>query len=195
MFANGINPILLFNKYFNQAKKKENSDPTAFALATTSKTLMPSVRMVLLKDFDARGFVFYTNLLSQKSRELNKGSHASMCFYWNSLGIQVRILGSVMHVNAQEADNYFATRDRMTQLGSWSSRQSHPLKDISDLRGKIKFYSKKFPENVPRPPYWSGFRIVPKEIEFWKRGRFRLHQRVSFKKKKGGRWAQVKLYP
>jgi len=151
--------------------------------------------MVLLKDFNERGFVFYTNLLSKKGRELRRNSYASMCFYWDSLGIQVRIIGSVHQVSDWEADNYFATRDRKTQLGAWASRQSHPLKNMPELIKKFKFYSKKFLKKVPRPPYWSGFRIVPREIEFWKRGHFRLHQRVIFRKKRTGGWKKSRLYP
>ena len=137
MFASGINPILLFGRYFSEAKKKERSDATAFALATTSSTLRPSVRMVLLKDFNEQGFVFYTNLLSKKGRELRHNSYASMCFYWDSLGIQIRIAGSVKQVSDQEADNYFATRDRKTKLGAWASKQSYPLKDMSGLIKKF----------------------------------------------------------
>jgi len=195
MFASGINPILLFGRYFSEAKKKERSDATAFALATTSSTLRPSVRMVLLKDLNEQGFVFYTNLLSKKGRELRHNSYASMCFYWDSLGIQIRIVGSVKQVSDQEADNYFATRDRKTKLGAWASKQSYPLKDMSGLIKKFNSYFKKFPKKVPRPLYWSGFRIVPKEIEFWKRGYFRLHQRVIFRKKRTGGWKKSRLYP
>ena len=162
-------PFKLFEKWFDEAKKKEINDPNALALGTASKTGIPSVRMVLLKGFNKNGFVFYTNLNSQKGNELKKNPNAAMCFHWKSLLRQVRISGTISQVEDKVADEYFNSRGYESRIGAWASKQSKKLKNRNELINSIKEYKQKFnnKNNVPRPNHWSGWRLSPVRIEFW----------------------------
>ena len=189
-------PIALFREWMELARAKEPEDANAFALATADKAGLPDVRMVLLKDVDARGFVFYTNLESDKGRELAENSQAAICFHWKSLRRQVRARGQVIAVSDEEADAYFATRARDSQIGAWASRQSRPLETRFELEREVTKYAAKFGfGKVPRPPHWSGFRIVPVRIEFWRDRPFRLHDRLVFERESGDDWRQKRLFP
>ena len=162
-------PFELFEKWFIEAKKKEINDPNALALGTANKSGIPSVRMVLLKDFDKNGFVFYTNLNSDKSKAIRNTSKISMCFHWKSLQRQIRIVGVASKVSKKEADDYYNSRAYGSRIGAWASKQSSILKQRQDLYKSIEEFKKKYPSknNIPRPEHWSGWRIKPKEIEFW----------------------------
>lgn len=165
------------------------------ALATATRGGIPSVRIVLLKGLDERGFVFYTNLESRKSAELKENPNAALCFYWMELNRQVRIEGKIEQVSAAQADAYFATRARDSQIGAWSSKQSQLLPERADLLQAISDNMAKFDgKKVPRPPFWSGWRVVPEKIEFWQQGDFRLHERELFTRSKNG-WETYSLYP
>jgi pyridoxamine 5'-phosphate oxidase len=166
-------------------------------LATVGADGMPNVRMVLLKDFDERGFVFYTNVDSQKGRELQAQAKAGLVFYWKSLKRQVRIRGTVEAVTAAEADSYFATRPRLAQIGAWASKQSSPLESRLAFEKAVALYTAKYAiGTVPRPPNWSGYRIVPLSIEFWHDRPYRLHDRIEFRRDAPGRpWNKTRLYP
>ena len=190
------NPIDLFKKWFAKAKDNEINDPNALALATSDNTNQPSVRMVLLKDITDKGFVFYTNFESRKSIELKKNQKASMCFHWKSLRRQVRIIGKVEQVTDKEADEYFSSRPYKNRIGAWASSQSKILDKRETFLEKIKDFEKKYPDenNVPRPPYWSGWRVLPDEIEFWVDGEGRIHERLNYKNK-NGKWKKELLYP
>ncbi len=166
------------------------------ALATADAKGRPSVRMVLLKDFGEHGFVFYTNRESNKGRDLENNKRASLCLYWMPLDKQVRISGKVEMVSDKEADEYFATRPRLAQIGAWASKQSSAMKSRFDLEKKVAFYAAKFGVRlVPRPPYWVGYRIEPEEIEFWTEKPFRLHERILYTRNRQGRWEIERLYP
>ncbi len=195
-WTEAIDPLALFDAWLKEASAhKDIKEPTAMSLATSSRTGMPSVRIVLLKGYDVRGFSFYTNLESRKSEELKANLHAGLCFYWMPLDKQIRICGTVEPVTADEADAYFASRGRQKQLGAWASAQSHPMAALSTLAERIAEYEKKFPTDpVPRPPHWSGWRVVPQEMEFWHQREFRLHERIRFTKK-GGTWTKGLLFP
>ena len=170
-------------------------EPTAFALATVSADGQPSARMLLLKHGDAAGFVFYTNAESRKARELGENKRAAMCFHWAPLELQVRVEGRVTRVADAEADAYFATRPRGSQLGAWASRQSRPMDHIGDLEARVAEYETHFASGaVPRPPFWSGFRLVPDVIEFWHGKPSRLHERQQFVRDGDG-WSVTRLYP
>ncbi|MBX3496232.1 MAG: pyridoxamine 5'-phosphate oxidase [Parvibaculum sp.] len=195
IFTSG-DPVALFREWMELARAKEPEDANAMALATADKSGLPDVRMVLLKDVDARGFVFYTNLESDKGRELAENSQAAICFHWKSLRRQVRVRGSVNPVSDEEADAYFATRARDSQIGAWASRQSRPLETRFELEREVaKFVAKFGIGKVPRPPHWSGFRIVPVRIEFWRDRPFRLHDRLVFERESGDKWRQKRLFP
>ena len=195
-FGDLNNPIDLFNKWFNEAKKSEINDPNALALATSQKNGIPSVRMVLLKDFSEKGFVFYTNFKSKKSIELKKNPKASMCFHWKSLLRQIRVSGSISKVSKIEADKYFNSRSYGSKIGAWASNQSSILNDFNELNQTIKKFKKKYPKNnIPRPSHWSGWNLKPYEIEFWLNGESRIHQRLVYKKKKNGDWNKFLLNP
>jgi pyridoxamine 5'-phosphate oxidase len=188
-------PIELFRAWFAEATQKEHSDPNAVALATADADGRPSVRMVLLKDVDARGFVFYTNLDSRKGRELRANPNAALCFHWKSLDRQVRVEGRVAPVDAAEADAYFASRDRASRVGAWASRQSEPLESRFALERRVAEFTAKFHiGKIPRPEFWSGFRLVPEAIEFWQEKPFRLHDRTVYHRD-GNTWTTRKLYP
>ena len=188
-------PIRRFLDWFEEAKRREPDLPNAMALATASAGGAPSVRMVLLKDVDRRGFVFYTNLESRKALELDAAGHAALMFHWKSLRRQVRVEGRAERVGDDEADAYFATRDRGAQIGAWASEQSRVMEGRHDLEKRVAKFAAKFGlGTVPRPPFWSGYRVVPERIEFWSEGRFRLHEREVFMRS-GDTWRTERLYP
>ena len=188
-------PIRLFQEYFEAAKKSEPSDATAFALATADGDGAPSVRMVLLKKADVEGFMFFTNLESRKGEDLRANPKAAMCFYWDTIDIQVRIEGKVTPVTSEEADAYFATRPRASQIGTWASDQSRPMEGMLALEKRAaKFAAKYAIGKVPRPPFWSGFRLIPSRIEFWHRRPFRLHERTVYDRQGEG-WSMMRVYP
>jgi len=191
------NPIDLFGEWFNEAKKTEINDPNALALATANKNGIPSVRMVLLKDYNHNGFIFYTNLNSKKSSDIKDKSDASMCFYWKSSLRQIRINGKILKVSDKEADLYFNSRTYASRIGAWASKQSTILKNRDELYKSIENYKRTYPNenSVPRPSYWSGWNLNPYEIEFWLDGENRIHQRLLYKKNEKGNWARSLLSP
>ncbi len=194
-FTQADEPMRLFAAWLDDATRSEPRDPTAMALATVDPDGMPDVRMVLLKDADERGFVFYTNSGSQKGRELAANARAAVVFHWKSLNRQIRVRGPVEAVSSAEADAYFATRPKQAQIGGWASKQSTPLESRLAFEKAIAVYAAKYAlGTVPRPPYWSGYRIVPASIEFWHDRPFRLHDRVVFARD-GENWVKTRLYP
>jgi pyridoxamine 5'-phosphate oxidase len=190
-------PFAVFAEWLLEAKGKEPNDPNAMALATVDASGLPDVRMVLLKDVDQHGFVFYTNLESAKGRQLTAHPQAALCFHWKSLRRQVRMRGAMRSVSDAEADAYFASRARDAQIGAWASAQSAPLEGRFALEAKIAQAALRFGVGpVPRPPHWSGFRLVPTSIEFWRDRPFRLHDRLVFKRASiDDRWGTEHLYP
>jgi pyridoxamine 5'-phosphate oxidase len=190
-------PLRLFAAWFEDATRAEGSDPTAMALATVDADGLPNVRMVLLKGADERGFVFYTNTESPKSRELAAAPRAAAVFHWKSLKRQVRLRGPVEPVSDAEADAYFATRPKGSQIGAWASRQSAPLEDRFALEKAVALFGAKYAlGTVPRPPYWSGYRIIPLIMEFWHDRPFRLHDRLQFRRENvNAPWVKTRLYP
>ena len=190
-------PFELFDKWYEAAKKKEINDPNALALATSSKNNVPSVRMVLLKDFSKNGFVFYTNLNSQKGNEIKENPSVSMCFHWKSLLRQVRINGKVTPVQNTVADKYYNSRAYESRIGAWASNQSCVLNDRQELINSIDKFKEKFNEkdNVPRPDHWSGWNLKPDSIEFWLDGENRIHERLKFLLNSDGSWKKVLLSP
>ena len=191
------NPIDLFGQWFNEAKKTEINDPNALSLATVGKNGIPSVRMVLLKDFNSDGFVFYTNLNSRKSEEIKSNVNASMCFHWKSLLRQVRITGEISKVSDTDADNYYNSRSYGSRIGAWASNQSSILKSRDELLKSIEEFKKKYSNenNVPRPKHWSGWNLTPYEIEFWLDGENRIHERLCYTKKNNNEWEKNLLNP
>jgi pyridoxamine 5'-phosphate oxidase len=196
-FAEADEPLLLFAAWFAEAKRTEPVNPEAMTLATVDGHGMPNARMVLLKGFDEHGFVFYTNLDSVKGHELADAPKAALTFYWKSLQRQVRLRGTVEPVSAEEADAYFATRSRMAQIGAWASSQSAPLESRLAFEKAVARFTAKFGIGaVPRPPQWSGYRVVPQEIEFWQERPFRLHDRIAFRREHpNAPWKKTRLYP
>jgi pyridoxamine 5'-phosphate oxidase len=188
-------PHMLFQDWFAEAKASEPNDPEAMAVATVGSDGQPSVRMVLLKGHDPRGFVFYTNYESRKAGQILENGHAALLFHWKSLRRQVRIEGPVTKVSAEEGDAYFATRHRDSQIGAWASDQSRPLDDRATFEARYEEMVARFDGGpVPRPPHWSGFRVVPERIEFWLDRAHRLHERRVFLRDGDG-WSEGLLYP
>lgn len=191
----GAEPFDVFGQWLMDARAKEPNDPNAMTVATVDADGMPDARMVLLKDFDRQGFVFYTNTQSAKGRQILGAHKAALLFHWKSLRRQVRIRGTVEIVSDAEADEYFASRARNSQIGAWASEQSRPLESRFALEKRVAEYGLKFGIGaVPRPPHWTGFRIVPSEMEFWRDKPFRLHDRLKFERVGDG-WVKSKLYP
>ena len=194
-FTESAEPYALFARWLEDARAAEPNDPDAVALATVDGDGLPNVRMVLLKDFDAHGFVFYTNYESTKGRELLAARKAAMCFHWKSLRRQVRVRGPVETVSEAEADAYYASRPRGSRIGAWASKQSRPLESRFALEKAVAEYTARYAiGEIPRPPYWSGFRIRPVSIEFWHDRPFRLHDRMAFQAEGDG-WKKTRLYP
>jgi pyridoxamine 5'-phosphate oxidase len=188
-------PFDLFHSWYADAQGAEPNDPNAMALATVGADGQPSVRMVLLKDADARGFVFYTNYESRKGRQLLETRKAAIVMHWKSLGRQVRAEGAVETVSDAEADAYFTSRPKASQIGAWASQQSRPLESRFELEKRVASFTAKYAIGaVPRPPYWSGFRLIPDRIEFWENRPFRLHDRLVYHRAGEG-WTTEKLYP
>ena len=190
-------PFELFEKWFVEAKKKEINDPNALALGTASKIGVPSVRMVLLKGFDKNGFVFYTNLNSQKGNELKDNPHASMCFHWKSLLRQIRIVGTLRLVDDKTADDYYKTRAYESRIGAWASKQSSILKSRDELVNSLESFKKKYnnKDKVPRPIHWSGWNLKPSSIEFWLDGDDRIHERLKYSLDENDNWIKNLLSP
>lgn len=196
MSKSSIDPIALFSAWYREAEAAEPVNPSAMTLATASAEGRPSARMVLLKGHDADGFVFYTNLNSAKSGELDANPHAALCFYWKSLARQVRIEGRVEPVAADDANAYFASRARGSQIGAWASDQSQPLESREVLERRAQEFEAKYPScDIPRPPHWSGYRVVPERIEFWTERGDRMHDRQLFERTADGAWQESWLYP
>ena len=191
------NPFELFEKWFEEAKSKEINDPNALALGTANKKGIPSVRMVLLKDFDKNGFVFYTNLNSQKGNEIKENPNATMCFHWKSLLRQIRINGRLKQVDDKIADNYYNTRAYESRIGAWASKQSSILKSREELLNNLENFKKKYNDikNVPRPDYWSGWNLKPSSIEFWLDGDNRIHERLKYTLNEKNIWIKTLLSP
>lgn len=201
-FVTGADPFAIFQEWYADAVKSEPNDPNAMAVATVDEDGLPDVRMVLLKGVDdaehqPRGFVFYTNLESAKGRELAANPKAAFIMHWKSLDRQIRVRGPVQPVSAEEADAYFNSRDRLSRIGAWASEQSRPLEGRLALEKRVAKYTAEFGIGaIPRPPHWSGFRIIPAEIEFWRSRLFRLHDRVVYARTDiNGPWTKQRLYP
>ncbi len=190
-------PLRLFATWLEEATRREPADPNAMALATVDADGLPNVRMVLLKGVDDRGFVFYTNVESAKGRELDAQPKAALNFHWKSLTRQVRVRGPVERVSEAEADSYFGSRARLSQIGAWASKQSSPLESRLAFEKAVALYTAKYAiGTVPRPAHWSGYRLVPLTIEFWHDRPFRLHERIVFQRQnRGAPWSKTRLYP
>ena len=190
-------PFELFKEWFEVAKKKEINDPNALALGTASKDGVPSVRMVLLKGFDKDGFIFYTNLKSQKSKELKENPNATMCFHWKSLLRQIRIVGKLNLVDNKIADDYYSTRAYESRIGAWASKQSSILKSRDELLNNLENFKKKYSDKdkVPRPDHWSGWNLKPSSIEFWLDGDNRIHERLKYTLDNNNNWEKSLLSP
>jgi pyridoxamine 5'-phosphate oxidase len=190
-------PIQLFKVWMEEAKRSEPNDPNALSLATSNKENYPSVRMVLLKGYDQNGFVFYTNLNSQKGNDLKENPNTAMCFHWKSLLRQIRIKGTVTQVNDEVANEYYNSRGYESRIGAWASKQSQELINRDELINSIKEYKKKYndQDNVPRPSHWSGWNLSPLSIEFWLDGDSRIHERLKYTKDDSGQWIKSLLSP
>lgn len=196
-FTEENEPFALFGAWLKDAEASEINDPNAVAVATVDENGLPNVRMVLLKGYDSRGFVFYTNFESQKGQEILGQKKAAMCFHWKSLRRQVRLRGEVEVVSDAEADEYFNSRPLGSRIGAWASKQSRPLEGRFALEKSVAEYTARYAlGNVPRPPHWSGFRIKPVSIEFWHDRKFRLHDRIEFRRESpDAPWHKVRMYP
>ena len=195
-FMNEDDPFIVFRQWMSEAEKNEINDPNAVALATVNESHQPDVRMVLLKEFNNNGFIFFTNLNSKKGTDLQKIPKASMCFHWKSLLRQVRISGDITLISDNDADEYFNSRPYLSRIGAWSSNQSKPMETRDAFLNKIEEYKNKYADqnDVPRPKHWSGFMLSPKRIEFWKDVEGRLHQRLEYSKD-SNYWKKQILYP
>ena len=196
-FLDKNDPIDLFEVWINEAKKTEPNDPNAVALGTSDRNNSPSIRMVLLKDFNKDGFVFYTNLNSQKGNDLKNNPKAAMCFHWKSLLRQIRINGLVQRVSDKVADKYYNTRGYESRIGAWASKQSSVLRNRDELLNSIKEFKKKYNDKtrVPRPSHWSGWNLSPSSIEFWLDGDNRIHERLKYTIDKNNNWIKSLLSP
>lgn len=191
----GTDPIELFGGWFEAAREAGIELPEAVALATATPDGVPSVRMVLLKGFDDRGFTFFTNYESRKAGELDTNPHAALCFHWKELDRQVRVTGAVRRVSEEESREYFVTRPEGSRLGAWASKQSRPLASRTELKGAVEAVRRRFEDSdIPLPPFWGGYRVVPDRIEFWQGRSDRLHDRIAFDRTGDG-WNVVRLYP
>ena len=189
-------PFAHFAAWFAEAEASEPSDPNAMTVVTATPDGKPSARTILLKGVDSRGFVFYTNKQSRKAGELAANTQIALLFYWKSLGRQIRIEGRIEHVTDAEADAYYATRPRISRLGAWASHQSRPLATRAELERRLADYDAKYPgDDIPRPPHWSGYRVLPAYFEFWQNMEFRLHDRTIYDPAPGGGWTTGKLFP
>jgi pyridoxamine 5'-phosphate oxidase len=188
-------PLVKFGEWYALAQESAEKEPTAMSLATVDADSRPSVRIVLLKGFDESGFVFHTNENSKKGQNLLINSQAALCFFWPSIDKQVRIEGYVERTSEKESDEYFTTRPRLRQLGAWASEQSAPLAHPEELERRLHELKEKYGDRkIPRPPFWGGYRVLPRSIEFWSRGEHRLHHRELFYKK-DGQWQSMLLFP
>jgi pyridoxamine 5'-phosphate oxidase len=195
VILSAADPFEVFRNWMAEATAREPADPTAMAVATSTPDGAPSARMVLLKGLDRRGFVFYSNTASRKGDELAANPRAALVFYWPAIGRQVRVEGHAEPVGDAEADAYFASRPRISKLGAWASDQSRPLADNATLERRIAELDERYPgEDIPRPPHWRGYRVVPDRFEFWREAPYRLHERTLFTRSGDG-WAACKLYP
>jgi len=191
----GTDPLLLFSQWFQAAEKGGIFLPESMALATATPDGVPSVRYVLLKAYDERGFVFYTNYASRKAREMDENPEATLLFHWAILQRQVRLEGRVGRISKEESEAYFHSRGRGSQIGAWASAQSEPLPDRETLERRVKEYQEKFRgQEVPLPPFWGGYRLLPRSMEFWQGRANRLHDRIRFIRQ-GKEWERVRLYP
>lgn len=188
-------PFVRFQEWMAAAEKTEPTDPNAMILATATPAGQPSSRAVLLKGFDQRGFVFYTNMSSRKGEEIAANPQVALLFYWKSLGRQIRIEGIAESVTDAEADAYYASRARVSRLGAWASEQSRPLADRAVLEQRLAEAEQRYPEEIPRPAYWSGYRVPPTLFEFWQDMPFRLHDRTLYRLAADGAWMRSKLFP
>jgi pyridoxamine 5'-phosphate oxidase len=192
----GNDPLALFKEWLAEAAKSEPNDPEAFCLATADADGFPSARMLLLKEADDKGFKFHTSEQSHKGQDIAANPRAEMCFYWKSIRKQVRVRGTIETVSDQEADEYFTTRPRARQIGAWASQQSQELEDEQTLQRAVEKYEREFSgKDVPRPPYWKGYRLKPEGIEFWIGHEHRLHTRFAYTKLATGSWAATWLNP
>jgi pyridoxamine 5'-phosphate oxidase len=190
------NPIALFQTWFREAIDSEIKEPSAMTLATVDASGHPDARMMLLKEVDERGFVFYTNLGSAKAQALMHDPRVALCFYWVEIGKQVRVRGRASIVSDEEADAYFATRPRLSQISAWASKQSQPMRGYFELETEVAKTALRFGfGEIPRPPFWSGFRVAPERIEFWLQKQFRRHQRILYERTLDGGWQKRWLYP
>jgi len=188
-------PLVLFHAWMEDAQASELNDPNAMSLATCTADGLPSVRIVLLKRYDQNGFAFYTNGDSRKGTELRANHHAALCLHWKSLQRQVRVEGTIIELPAEDVDAYFRNRPRSSQIGAWASQQSRPLASREQLLARTEEFERKFPGEVPRPPYWTGFLVQPQRIEFWEERPHRLHDRFAFTRQPGAAWTKQRLYP
>ncbi|MEC7485427.1 MAG: pyridoxamine 5'-phosphate oxidase [Pseudomonadota bacterium] len=191
----GTNPFTLFDSWYKEAVEAEINDPDAIALASVDVGGMPSVRMVLLRQWSDEGFFFFTNYESRKAGELLATGKAAFCLHWKSLRRQIRVTGQVSKASAERSDAYFASRGRGSRIGAWASEQSRPLESREALASAVAAVEDRFPDDVPRPPHWGGFKIVPQEIEFWADGEHRLHDRFRFTPDGTGGWDIQRLNP
>ena len=189
-----LDPIASFHAWMAEAKASEINDPNAMSLATSTEDGSPSVRIVLMKRLDPQGFAFYTNRESRKGEELLENRKAALCFHWKSLQRQVRVEGRIEELPREDVEKYFHSRQRMSQIGAWASQQSRLLDSRATLEERTRDFEEKFPDEVPLPPYWTGFVVVPRTIEFWQERPARLHDRVVFLRV-GDRWTRERLYP